>query len=305
MKALLTRILLRYLPEGALEYLRSILKNRRRKTLQRQQATGGIGQEELVRQFRDLGIKTGDCLLVHSSLSKIGYVNGGAETVIEALTAAIGPEGTLLMPSFPAPGRNLDYLRNHPVFDVRHTPSAMGVITETFRCMQGVIRSIHPTDPVCAKGPMAEQLTEGHFGQPTPYNAQSPFRKLVDAGGKILMLGTTLNGAGTSLHTLEDAVNFPFPVYMPDAIPCQVIDAQGRSHSVSTRVHNPEYSARRNCDALLPYFEKQGVVRHGKVGEASAMLFDAAGQFRVMLEEFNRNGVTMYTPQGVKRNSMA
>jgi len=108
MKALLTRILLRYLPESALELLRSILKNRRRKTLQRQQATGGIGQEELVRQFRDLGIKTGDCLLVHSSLSKIGYVNGGAETVIEALTAAIGPEGTLLMPSFPAPGRNLD-----------------------------------------------------------------------------------------------------------------------------------------------------------------------------------------------------
>ena len=305
MNAVLNRILLRYLPEGALAFLRSVLKNRRRKTLQRQQARGGIGQEELVRQFRDLGIEAGDCLLVHSSMSKIGYVNGGAETVIAALTEAVGPDGTLLMPSFPAPGRNLDYLRSHPVFDVLHTPSAMGVITETFRCIPGVIRSVHPTDPVCAKGPMAEQLTMGHFGQPTPYNAQSPFRKLAETGGKILMLGTTLNGAGTSLHTLEDAVDFPYPVYMPESISCKVIDAQGRSHSVSTRVHNPEYSARRNCDALLPYFEKQGVVRHGKIGEASAMLFDAAGQFRVMQEEFRRNGVTMYTPQGVKRNKMA
>lgn len=299
----LRNLLIRYSPEWLLEYAKAGKKNKRRKSLERQAATGGLTREELCSQFLECGIQPGDALLVHSSLSKIGFVNGGARTVIEALLDAIGRQGTLLMPTFPAPGRNKDYLESHHTFDVTQTPSAMGVITETFRTGFPVIRSLHPTDPVAALGPLADYLTSGHFGQITPYNAQSPFRRLAEKGGKILMLGTTLNGAGTSLHTLEDAVEFPFPVYLEKTVEVVIIDQQGIKHPVTTRVHNPEMSAKRNCDALKPVFIRNGVLKTCRIGDAESMLIDARGMFETMVEEFNNNGVTMYTPYGNRKQA--
>lgn len=299
----LRNLLVRYSPDWLLEFARSGKKNIRRKELQRQSRAGGITRQELTQQLRQCGIQPGDSLLVHSSLSKIGFVNGGALTVIEALKETIGPEGTLLMPTFPASGRNKDHLDANPVFDARLTPSAMGSITETFRKGKGVYRSLHPTDPVAAAGPLADYYTSGHLGQLTPYNEHSPFRRLAEKGGKILMLGTTLNGAGTSLHTLEDAVPFPFPVYLDNVYEVTIIDQEGRSHQVHTKVHNPEMSVRRNCDALKPIFIQHGVLSNCRVGEAACMLIDAKGMFEVMIREFNTNGVTMYTPYGNEKKA--
>ncbi len=297
----LRNLLIRYSPEWILEFARSGKKSMRRKTLQRQEKTGGLNLETLACQLQSCGLQNGDSVLVHSSLSKIGFVHGGPDTVVEALLRVLGPEGTLLMPTFPASGRNKDYLDKNPVFDVRLTPSAMGSITETFRKRPGVVRSLHPTDPVAAMGPLAGYYTSGHFGQMTPYNEHSPFRRLAEKNGKILMLGTTLNGAGTSLHTLEDAVDFPFPVYLDLTYECTIIDETGCEHQVKTRVHNPEMSVRRNCDALKPMFIRHGVLKTCNIGEASCLLIDAKGMFEAMVSEFHENGVSMYTPFGTKK----
>ncbi|MBL7924401.1 MAG: AAC(3) family N-acetyltransferase [Bacteroidia bacterium] len=294
------RFLLKYSPEWALHLAKQLRKRFRRKELQRQAATGGMDAAALEKAFRDIGIREGDALLVHSSLSKIGYVQGGSETVIRSLMHVLGPEGTLLMPSFPAAGRNKDYLESEPVFDVRNTPSAMGIISETFRKMPGVKRSLHPTDAVCAAGPLAGFFTASHFGRITPYDEASPFRKLAERRGKILMLGTTLNGAGTSLHTLEDAVDFRYPVYDEKIYEAVLIDERGKRHSMKTKVHNPQYSARRNCDALKPIFEKEGALKNGCIGQAASMLIDAHKMLEVMLRYYREHGVTMYTPYGNK-----
>lgn len=296
---MIKQLILKYSPEFVLEWAKTLKKNQRRKQLaQQEQNKTGISKEKLVVDLKKIGIKEGDSVLVHSSLSKIGFVEGGSKTVVDALFDVIGKNGTLLFPTFPAAGRNKTHLEEHPYFDIRNTPSQMGSITEYFRKLDGVHRSFHPTDSVCAKGPLAEFYTNTHYGQLTPYNEFSPFRKLCEKGGKILMLGTTLNGACVNLHTLEDAVDFKHPVYDPQLFDIKMIDAEGNETIMKTKVHNPECSAKRNCDALKPEFLKQGVLVDGMIGEAKSMLIDADKMLKVMIKNYNERGVCMYVPYG-------
>jgi aminoglycoside 3-N-acetyltransferase len=296
---MLKQFLLKYSPEFVLEWAKTLKKNQRKKRLLDQEKNKtGITKQQLIDDFKKIGLKSGDSVLVHSSLSKIGFVEGGPSTIVNALFEVIGAEGTLLFPTFPAKGRNKTHLEELPFFDINNTPSQMGSITEYFRKLDGVYRSFHPTDSVCAKGPLAEYYTNSHFGQLTPYNEHSPFRKLCAKGGKILMLGTTLNGACTNLHTLEDAVEFKYPVYDKTIFEVKMVDETGNEHFMKTKVHNPDYSAKRNCDALKPLFEKEGVLSNGYVGEARTMLIDANKMLEVMIKNYTEKGITMYTPFG-------
>jgi aminoglycoside 3-N-acetyltransferase len=293
------KLIIRFTPKFIQKWMMLFLKKQRRnRILEQEKNNTGITKEALVADLKKIGLHTGDSVLIHSSLSKIGFVPGGAAIVIDALLEVVGPEGTLLFPTFPAKGKNKTHLEEHPFFDILHTPSQMGSITEYFRKMPEVYRSFHPTDPVCAKGPLAAYYTSTHYGQLTPYNEYSPFRKLCEKKGKILMMGTTLNGACTNLHTLEDAVNFKYQVYDAKIMDVKMIDADGKTSTVKTKVHNPEYSVKRNCDALKPLFEKENVLINGSIGIAKSMLIDADKMLQVMIKYYNEQGVTMYTPYG-------
>jgi aminoglycoside 3-N-acetyltransferase len=288
----------RYLPEGIVRAALDLRKRYSRFHLSLARKKDGITHEQLIQDLHSIGIQKGDSLMVHASLSKIGYVEGGAATLVEALFQTIGDTGNLLMPTFPAPGRNKDYLDQQPVFDTIKTPSAMGIVSETFRKWPGVLRSLHPTDPVCAWGPNAEWFTSGHFNEPTPYTAASPFGRLAQSRGKILMLGTTLNGACTSLHVVEDAIAFPFPVYFPKTYDTDLLDVHGRHHRMSTRVHDPAWSTKRDADQLLPLFKSAGIIRTGKIGQANSMLIDAEGMLKTMIQACEQQSITMYSPKG-------
>ena len=292
---MLKHLILKYAPEFVLNWTKKLKKNQRRKHLYKQENSNSTHtKHSLVEDFKRIGLKSNDSVLVHSSLSKIGFVTGGPQTVIDALFEVIGSEGTLLFPSFPATGRNKTHLQEHPFFDIKNTESRMGSITEYFRKLEGVFRSFHPTDS------LAEYYTNSHFGQLTPYNQYSPFRKLCNKKGKILMLGTTLNGACTNLHTLEDAVEFKYPVYDENIFDVKMIDMNGVESQMKTKVHNPDYSSKRNCDALKPMFESEGVLVNGSVGEANCMLIDADKMLEVLIRKYNEKGITMYTPFGNK-----
>ena len=287
------------LPEFLLERIRLWKRKGRRRALEAQRRYGKTwNQESLTAAFRSMGMEQGSTWMVHSSLGAIGYVEGGAETVVKALLNAVGPEGHLLMPSSPIAGLQLDFARGKREVDLRTIPSAMGSISEVFRCQSGVLRSAHPTEPVLAIGPNAEWLTEGHLGQKTPYNAYSPYRRMMELNGYILYLGVTLDNAGTHLHTLEDALDFPYPIYAPELFPFQLTDVQGGVHQVKTRVHNPEWSKKRRCDELLPLFDGQGVLRRAQLGKAECLLLNAQAMFECMIKAFEERGVTMYHPLG-------
>lgn len=295
----LRNILRALVPQRLLECYRQGKKNRVRRELEQKKQRGQtIGKARLVEELRAAGIQPGDTLLVHSAMSKIGYLENGPKTLVDALLEVIGPNGNLLMPTSPNASFQIEYARQNPVFDVLNSPSKLGSITEYFRQLPGVKRSAHPTEPVAALGPDAVWLTEGHLGEPTPYTARSPFARLYEKNGKILYLGVTLDNAGTNLHTLEDAVDFKYPVYADEWFPFTVIDENGQRHDIKTRVHNPDFSKRRRCDELLPLFEREEAAHKVKIGEADAWVFNGPKMFETMLKAYREKGVTMYTPNG-------
>ena len=115
-------------------------------------------QDLIARDLAALGLRPGGVALVHSSLSSLGQVAGGAESVVGALLQALGSDGTLLMPA-------LSYQHVHAgqrAFDVRRTPSCIGAIAEHFRLRQGTRRSVHPTHSVCGAGAQAAALLADH-----------------------------------------------------------------------------------------------------------------------------------------------
>lgn len=295
------RNLLRKLtPSFLLNFYRNSKKRNKNAELQKQKKEGKVfSKKYLIQQLKKIGIEYGDTLLVHSSLSKIGFVENGAKDVVEALLEVVGESGNLLMPNSPNASFQLDYIQNLEFFDVANAPSKLGAISEYFRLLPDAQRSAHPTEPVSCIGPDTEYFVGHHFGNLTPYNENSPFYRVAERNGKILYLGVTLDNAGTSLHTLEDAVDdFIFPVYYPQEFEVKVLFNNRTLRSMKTLVHNPEQSKKRKCDGLIPLFEERGVLKKVKIGKANSLLVDAKGMFDLMLEEYNKNGVTMYTPKG-------
>ncbi|MDF1700923.1 MAG: AAC(3) family N-acetyltransferase, partial [Planctomycetota bacterium] len=133
--------------------------------------------ESLAADLRALGVAAGDVLMVHTAMSRLGYVVGGPQAVIEALLAAVGPEGTIAMPTFsgdrgdPAPWENPPvpaswwplFRAQMPAFDPGRTPTRMmGAVAEGFRAWSGARRSNHPSSSIAALGPQAEVITAGH-----------------------------------------------------------------------------------------------------------------------------------------------
>ncbi len=282
-----------------IEYCRGIKKILKKKSLEKKRINNQIiTKQQLISDFKKTGIKRGDNIIVHTSLSKMGYVEQGAKTFVDALLEVIGKEGTLLCPCFAHDTFSKYYLDNDPVFDILQSPSKAGAVTEYLRKLNGTKRSLHPTDSACAYGPLADFFTNSHFGQLTPYTKLSPYYKLTEKNGKILNVGVPLNTSCTNLHTLEDAVDFKFPIYYSKIYDAKLIDESGQKRTMKTKVHDPVFSQKRKPDELIPLFEKEGILKHYTIGEASATLIDAKGLLDVMIKNYNERGVTMYTPHG-------
>ena len=163
-----------------------------------------ILKEDIACQLRKVGLEQGDTVMVHTSLKRMGYVCGGAQTVIEALIEVVGDTGTILMPT--QSWKNLDpeegvhweadeadwqkIRDNWPAYDKHLTPTnTMGAVAEMFRRYPGSLRSDHPARSVCAWGKNAAYLTEKHDFS-NIFGDGSPIGKLYELDGKVLLLGT-------------------------------------------------------------------------------------------------------------------
>ena len=175
-----------------------------------------ITQSSLVRDLRALGLQPGSTVIVHSSLSKFGWVAGGAVAVIQALEEVITSAGTLVMPAHsgdlsepsywvapPVPESWWPIIRAEmSVYQPDLTPTReMGVIAETFRKQQGVLRSAHPHHSFTAWGAQCEWITARH-SLSNGLSEESPLARIYDLDGWVLLLGVT-HANNTSLHLAE------------------------------------------------------------------------------------------------------
>jgi aminoglycoside 3-N-acetyltransferase len=152
-------------------------------------------------QLMALGLREGDILLVHASFKSLGV--GDPEEIIDTLLAVLGPQGTLLMPA-------LSYRQVPPhIHDTRSTPSCVGFLTEYFRTRAGTRRSFHPTHSVCAIGAQSRAMLDAHVHDTTPCGRNSPFNRLIENAGKILMIGCGLR-PNTTMHAIEEYVGPPY-----------------------------------------------------------------------------------------------
>ena len=169
-----------------------------------------------------LGVRRGGVLVVHSSLAALGWVCGGAQAVADALLAAVGEDGTVVVPAHtnsnsdpaewlhpPVPEGWWPAIREHmPAYDPGATPAPfMGAVAESLRTRPGARRSAHPHYSFAAVGPHADEITSGHELE-RGFGAGSPLARVEELDGDVLLLGVD-HGRNSSLHVAETRVPIP------------------------------------------------------------------------------------------------
>ena len=234
-----------------------------------------VTRARLVADLKALGLKRGMDVIVHSSLSRIGHVVGGPDTVVEALVAVIGRTGTLVMPSF-----------NHGeayVFNPMATRTKNGAVPDAMWRRADAVRSVQASHAVAAIGPKAEALCEGHT-QAGIWGADSPIGRLIQWGGYILSLGVGQTSS-SAYHVAEvsmdggclDQFARTERVVMPDG---SVRDVRG----LAWRDGSCPVPAAKIAATL----DRRKLRRHGKVGGADATLVKAIDLWNVRREHLRK-----------------
>ena len=242
--------------------------------------------EKLVEGFRNLGVEEGDTLLVHSSYKSLGEVQGGPQTVIRALEAVLGTEGTLIMPTF-----NFDFNKGIP-WDVRKTRSKMGALTEVVRMDPRAKRVFHPFYSFAILGKHAEML--GSLRYKSSYERDSVFGKLRDLDGKIMVIGLSYNDSMTFFHHIEqmEGVDYRFLKQFTG----EVTDENGNTYTDTFEmlVRDIDKGVMTMVDPMGALMEQAGIVRIRKIGEAEVKLMKANEVYEFTAREMKRDPHLLY-----------
>ena len=237
--------------------------------------------QQITSQLLDLGVAPGGVLLVHTAFSRVRPVEGGPEGLIRALRDALGPEGTLVMPSMSDDD-------DHP-FDPAATPCrAMGVVADTFWRLPGVLRSNSP-HAFAAVGPRAAVITADH-PYDIPHGPDSPVGHVHELDGQVLLLGAG-HDANTTLHLAEALAGVRYRaqkycVLLHEGVPKRF-----------------EYGETDHCCerfALLDdWLDPVHAQRRGAVGHAEARLARSREIVRVAVEHLRADETVFLHPAGV------
>jgi aminoglycoside 3-N-acetyltransferase len=251
-----------------------------------------VTRSQLEAELRELGVRPGGMVMVHARMSALGWVVGGSETIVRALLDALAPDGTLAAyaswqehvyhaEDWPAQHRAA-YLAEPPAFDpaTGAVDRDYGQIPERIRTWPGALRSTHPEASVVALGPRAEWLTAVHPPD-DGYGPRSPFARLVEAGGHVLMLGAPLETL-TLLHHAESIAAAPGKRRVTYTVP--VVEGDGvveRSYTdIETSSGAYPYERLGLDDDEFAVIAREalaaGIGASGRVGAARSHLFPAA-----------------------------
>lgn len=235
-------------------------------------------RQSLAEDIKKLGVREGMTVIVHSSLSSLGWVCGGPIAVIQALMDAVTPDGTIIMPSHSGDYSEPDYWENPPVprewrniirdtmpaYEPDITPTrGIGVIAETFRKFPGVSRSSHPSLSFSAWGKHREEIIKDHSID-FSMGEKSPLARIYDLGGWVLLLGVDY-GNNTSFHLSEYRETDPIPYKAGAPI---IKDGKRIWQEYDDIIMNADVFEELGLD-----FEKHNQVIKGYIGLAESRLF--------------------------------
>lgn len=233
-----------------------------------------VTKGRLIDDLKKIGVEDGDHLAVLLSFKSIGYVEGGPNTLIDALLETVGPNGTVMMntytPNFPLSKIESDY-----IFDRRFTPALTGLVPNVFMKRQDAIRSGHPVCSVAAIGNLAEYLTEGH-NEKSPLHM--PYSSLANKNGKYLCIGLREAALGAIRHEAQRLAG------LFDVVP-MLRGARYRNDGgdVKLYIFNTPPCVKR-LPALIPRLEKMGVVKISRIGMAYSIFGPARDTLDAMTE---------------------
>ena len=279
-----------YLPSVAVRRVRSMrnrcAKWREARALRHRLARHGVfSPDELHDKLLANGVRQETVLLVHSAFGPFTNFQGSAIDVLAVLDRIAGDQGTIVMPAQPKAGA--------VVFDIDRSAVSTGLICELFRRQEDAIRSLHPGQSVCAKGPKAHELTFEHHLDPLGCGRLSPFAKLVDLDSQILGLGLPPLWT-TFLHVAEDLDLGAFPISIYDGQRTfKVIDQQKTEQELTIPLRDDRVLTRMNLKGM-----------QARVSNSALNVFSIGGipmftaEPQALLEELttlSQSGITIYS----------
>ncbi|HET8781541.1 MAG TPA: AAC(3) family N-acetyltransferase [Pyrinomonadaceae bacterium] len=241
--------------------------------------------EAKIREALDsCGAFKADLLLVHSSLSACGSIDGGAATVISALRSWITDRAALALPthtwSYP------DASGVAPVYDFKSTPSLIGTITNHYWRQPGVVRSQHPSHSLAVSGPGAEELCRDHELRETPCGSGTPYLRIAEGNSSVLMFGATMDSY-TLYHTAEDSAKVPY-LYLPEQVTLRTRTADGNVREL--QMWRQDMSVPRRFEATADWLVEQGLLVKRKLGLGELLFIpDARALHERVVAEMRRD----------------
>ena len=281
----LVKLAMPFLPLGLRAAVNDFAATQRRAAARRRKERTHFSLADVARALERLPFSAD--LMVHSSISNIGKLADGTarDLAHEILSRIDLARYTLLAPALPFNSLMKDYLDECAGFDVRTAKNAMGAIANIVMQQPGGLRSVHPSHSTVALGAKAAHYVDDHERDATPFGPHSPFYKLTQNRGEILMFGVGLNSV-TCFHVYEDLLGaaLPFAVYQPKRYDIACTDRDGGALRVQTTCHCPFLTARRECERARPHLVRAGHIRTVPIGESEISLLDARGLTTTLLE---------------------
>ena len=254
--------------------------------------TNTISKEDVVAAMGELDLQND--VLIHSSLQDIGNIEGRHKTFIEYLDEKILlPGKNILSIAIPVKGSTYEYLKTIKSFDAT-APNAMGVITKQYMKRNDAIRSLNPTHSVVVVGPLASYYTSQHHIDATPFTVNSPYYKLLEKDGDILMIGADIKHL-TICHLIEDLLgkDFPYDVYARNEFDITIKTRDGDTYKGKYKAHDSFMGSVRVPDYILYKIKQLPSTHIIPLGNSELIHLKARDVILCMLREL-RKGMSIY-----------
>jgi aminoglycoside 3-N-acetyltransferase len=240
-----------------------------------------VSFDELVLNFQKLGLTSGDMLLVHSSYKSFGGVEGGPQTVIDALRSILTEEGTLIVPTF-----NYDFCDGKP-FDIKKTPSKMGIISELVRIDLNSKRTLDPVFSFAIIGKHRDYLA--NLRSDHSFGPNSIFAKLRELDAKIMIIGLAYNESMTFFHHIEETQGCDYRYFKEFRGSITNYDEVKQDGKIVLFVRDIERGVQNAVDKMGLIMEQEGIVTKMIIGDSEIKIMKANDVYQRTAEEMKKN----------------